>query len=256
MKPKHYVITGVITYIFFLITALPATTVTNLLGESVQEIKLQGVNGTIWNGSARRITISSKYIINNANWSFCSWRLLTAEACIELDASYQNRPLQGQFGIGITGSFVARDLYTEIDAQSLGNLAGLPLGELDGLISIQLESANWTYQQTPTAVGNIHWKNATVTIAEEAKLGDVEITLVESDDFPLMATINNKGGHININGESHVSGDGSYNIELKLSPNNSASKNLRSSLGLFAEQQSDGTFVVKNTGNLKQFGIL
>lgn len=256
MKPKHYVITGVVTYILFLFTTLPATTITSLFGESVPEIKLQGVSGTIWNGSARRITISSKYVIDDVNWSICSWRLLTAEACIELDASYQNRPLQGQLGVGITGSFVARDLYTEIDARSLGNLAELPLGQLDGLISIQLESANWTHEQTPTAVGNIHWKNATVTIAEEAKLGDVEITLVESDDFPLMATIKNKGGHISISGESHVSNDGSYNIELKLTPNDTASKNLRSSLALFAKLKSNGTFVVKNTGNLKQFGIL
>ena len=86
--------------------------------------------------------------------------------------------------------------------------------------------------------------------------GDIEITLVESDDFPLVATINNKGGQISLSGESHVRDDGNYNLELKLSPNNSASKNLRSSLKMFAEQQSDGSFVVKNAGNLEQFGIL
>ncbi len=256
MKPRHYVITGVVTYIFFLFTALPAATVIGLLGESVPQINIQGVSGTIWNGSARRITIASKHVIDGVDWSVCSWRLLTAEACIELDASYRNNPLQGQFGIGITGSLVARDLYTEIDAQSLGELAGLPIGKLDGLISIQLESVNWTDEQIPTAVGKLHWKNATVTITEEAKLGDVEITLIESDDFPLMATIKNKGGHVSINGEGHVSNDGNYISELKLTPNDTASKNLRSSLALFAELKTDGTFVVKNTGNLKQFGIM
>jgi general secretion pathway protein N len=256
MKPRHYVITSVITYIFFLIITLPATTVTSLLDESVPQINIQGVDGTLWNGSARRISISSKYVVDNVNWSFCSWRLLTAEACINIDATYQNRPIQGQLGIGITGALIARNLHTEIDAQSLGNLAGLPIGELDGLISIQLESASWAREQTPDAVGNIHWKNAAVTIAETTKLGDVEITLVESDDFPLVATINNKGGQISLDGKSHISDDGSYDLELKLSPNNTTSKNLRSSLEMFAEQQNDGSFVVKNTGNLEQFGIL
>ncbi len=256
MKTKQYVITGLITYIFFLFTTLPAATVIGLLGDSVPQISMQGVSGTIWNGSARRITISSKHVIDNVNWSVCSWRLLTAEACVELDASYRKNSLQGQIGVGITGSLVARDFYTEIDAQSLGDLAGLPIGKLDGLVSIQLESVNWTNEQTPSAVGKLHWKNAAVTIAETAKLGDVEITLIESDDFPLMATIKNKGGQININGESHVSDDGNYISELKLTPNDTTSNNLRSSLALFAKLKSNGTFVVKNTGNLKQLGIM
>lgn len=256
MKPRHYVITSVIAYIFFLIITLPATTVIGILDESVPQINIQGVGGTLWGGSAQRITISSRYVLNNVNWSFCSWRLLTAEASIDLEATYQNKPIQGQLGIGITGTLVARDLHAEMDAQSLGNLAGLPIGELDGLISIQLESASWAHQQIPDAAGNIHWKNAAITIAETTKLGDVEITLVESDDFPLVATISNKGGHISLSGKSHISDDGSYNLELKLSPNNTASRNLRSSLVMFAEQQSDGSFVVKNAGNIKQFGIL
>lgn len=256
MKPRHYVITSVIAYIFFLIITLPATTLIGLLDESVPQINIQGADGTLWGGSAQRITISSKYVIDNVNWSFCSWRLLTAEACIDLEATYQNKPIQGQLGIGITGALVARDLYAEMDAQSLGNLAGLPIGELGGLISIQLESASWAHEKIPAAVGNIYWKNAAVIFTETARLGDVEITLAESDDFPLVATINNKGGQISLSGESHVSDDGSYNLELKLSPNNSASKNIRSSLKMFAEQQSDGSFVVKNAGNLEQFGIL
>ena len=256
MKPRHFVVTSVITYIFFLIVTLPASTVIGLLDESIPQVSIQGVDGTLWNGSAQHVTISSKYVIDNVDWSFCSWRLLIAEACINLDATYQNKPIRGQIGIGITGALVARDLHAEMDAQSLGNLAGLPIGELDGLISIQLESASWASEQIPDAVGHIHWKNAAIIIAETAKLGDIEITLVESDDFPLAATINNKGGQISLSGESHVSDDGSYNLELKLSPNNTASKNLRSNLAMFAEQQSDGSFVVKNTGNLEQFGIL
>lgn len=256
MKTRHYVLTSVVAYAFFLITSIPATTIIRLFDEYLPQVNIQSVSGTLWSGSAQRITLSSKYVINNVSWSLCTWRLLIAEACVDLDATYQNKPIKGQLGIGITGSLIARDLYIEIDAQSLGNLAGLPIGELDGLISIQLESASWAHQQTPGAVGNIHWKNAAITIAETAKLGDVMIALAESDDFPLVATINNKGGQINLSGKSHISDDGSYNLELKLVPNNTASENLRASLELFANKQNDGSFVLKDTGNLKQFGIM
>lgn len=256
MKAIHYVITSVIAYTFFLITGLPATTVIGFLGESAPQVNIQGVSGTLWSGSAQRITLSSRYVIDDVNWSFCTWRLLTAEACINLGASYQNKPVQGQLGIGMTGVLIARDLSIEIDAQPLGDLARLPVGELSGLISIHLESVNWIQDHIPSATGSIQWKNATITVAETASLGDVAITLTESDDFPLTAIISNKGGHIILSGKTHISDDGSYNIELKLTPNNTTSKNLRTSLEMFAEQQNDGSFVLKNTGNLKQLGIM
>lgn len=256
MKTRHYVITSVVAYTFFLIASIPATTIIGLCDKYLPQINIQGINGTLWNGSAQRISFSSRYVINDVSWSFCTWRLLTAEVCIDLDATYQNKPVQSQLGIGITGALIARNLSIEMDAQSLGALAGLPIGELSGLVSIQLESASWAQQKIPRAIGSIQWKNAAITIAETAKLGDVEIILVESDDFPLAATINNKGGHISLSGESHISDDGSYNLELKLAPNNTADKNLRASLELFANKQNDGTFVLENSGNLKQFGIM
>jgi hypothetical protein len=256
MKARHYLLTGAAAYILFLINTLPASIVVDLLNDSVPQLNISSVDGTIWDGTAQRITITPDHTFDNTSWSFCTWRLLTAETSIDIKATYQNSPVQGQLGIGITGNLIARNLHAEIDARPLGKLAGLPLGELSGLISLQLESATWVNKKTPGAIGNIYWKNAAITIAEKAELGDIKISLAESDDFPVAATINNKGGQLSLSGETHISDDGSYNLELKLSPNNTASKNLESSLKMFAEQQSDGSFIVKNTGNLKQFGIL
>ena len=256
MKTKHYVITGVVVYFFFLIISIPATLVSGLLDDYLPQLNIQGVNGTLWSGSARSVTISSKYVIDNVNWSFCLWRLLTAEACIDVNASYQNKPVEGQLGVGITGTLEARDLSTEMEAKLLGDLAGLPIGELSGLISIQLESVSWANGLIPHAIGHVEWKDATITIAETANLGNVSAVFSDSDDFPLAATLSNQGGHIALNGESHINDDGTYNIELKLTPNNTASNNLRSSVAMFANKQNDGSFVLKNTGNLKQFGIM
>jgi general secretion pathway protein N len=256
MTAIHYLIIGVIAYTFFLITSLPATTVIGFISKSTPQVKIQGITGTLWNGSAQRISLPSQQVINDVNWSFCTWRLLTAEACVNMDATFQKEPIQAQLGIGITGTLMARDLSAKMDARLLGGLAGLPVGELAGLITIQLDSASWARDHIPNAIGTVHWNNAAVTVAETANLGDVAITLAESNDFPLMAIINNKGGQIALDGKSHISDDGTYDLELKLSPDNTASKNLRSTLGMFAKQQNDGSFVLKNAGNLKQLGII
>lgn len=256
MEIKHYVITSVVAYAFFLIISTPAATITGLFDESIPQVSIQGVNGTVWNGTAQKITLAANHTINDVNWSVCVWRLITAEVCVNLEATYLNKPIKSQLGIGITGTFQARNLNAEMDAQSLETLAALPIGELSGLILIQLKSVSWTKEQIPSAIGDIIWKDAAITVAETANLGDVAIALTESDDFPLAATIHNKGGHVTVNGEMHIDDDGSYNLELKLLPNTTASKNLRASLEMFAKQQNDGSFAVKNTGNLKQFGIM
>lgn len=256
MKAKHYIITGLVTYALFLIISVPASLIIGLLDEKLPQLDVQGVNGTLWNGSAQRVNISSMYKIEDMKWTFCTWRLITAEACINMDALYENRPLQAQLGVGLSGTIHARDLNAEIDARSLGDLSGLPVGELSGLIAINLETASWKKEQVPGVTGSILWKNAGITIAETADLGEVKIILVESDSSPLAGTISNKGGNLILNGNTNITGDGAYNLELKLLPNETASNNLRASLKMLAKQQNDGSFVLNNTGNLKQFGIM
>jgi hypothetical protein len=100
------------------------------------------------------------------------------------------------------------------------------------------------------------WKNATVSVAETARLGDLRIDITESDTQTLHASISNKGGEIKLEGEANVSEDGAYSLQLNLLPSQGASSNIRSSLGMFAKPKPDGSYQLENNGNLKQFGLI
>jgi len=256
MKTKHYVITAVVAYLLFLITTLPASTVTGLVNDSLPQVTIQGVSGTLWNGTAQRITVAPNHVIDDVNWSICSWRLLIGEVCVDLDSTYLNHSLQGQIGIGVTGNLSAQNLKTSMSAKALGQLAGLPLGELSGLVDINLDSLNWTRGEVPSATGSAFWKDASITVAETAFLGNITLTFEEGDTSPLIARISNKNGDIQVSGNININDDASYALELQLTPNNTASDNLISSLSMFSKKQSNGSFVFSNTGNLKQFGIM
>lgn len=255
MKARHYIATGVLAYILFLVASTPATTA-YLFNEQLPHVKLQGLKGTLWNGSAQRVIISSKHILDDVSWSFCAWRLLTGELCLELDAYYQDNPFYGQVGKGLGGSVRVRDLVADIDAKTLGKLLEIPLGELSGNLSIEVASASWNQGSAPTADGLITWNDAAITVAETAKLGTMSIVLSESDNFPLNATITNKGGDIAIDGNANAVDDGTYNVELNLTPNSQATKNVRKSLEMFAQKQPNGSFIIKNSGNLDQLGLM
>ncbi|MCK4705243.1 MAG: type II secretion system protein N [Gammaproteobacteria bacterium] len=256
MKTKYYWITGILALAFFLIINIPASLVINSIKDQLPQIKIQHVSGSIWQGSARQITVQSKYIFKNVEWSICIAHLLLAEACVELDAVYNKNPLSGQVSIGLDNAIQAKNLKTTMTAQALSQIVTMPMGEIAGDISVDLETLNWQQGGIPSVTGVIKWNKASITIAETAQLGDIIVNLTESEDNPINAAISNTNGQLAIAGTASLKATTDYQLNLTLTPNDKASKNLKGSLSLFAKPQANGSFIVKNNGNLKQLGLM
>ena len=256
IKTKYYIITAILALILFLITNIPANIVINSIKGQIPQVKIQNVSGTLWNGSAKQITIQNKYILKNVDWSICIAHLLLAEACIELDLMYNKNPLSGQLSIDINNTVQAKDIKTTMTAQALSQIITIPMAEISGDIHIDLETLNWKQDSIPSATGIIKWNKASVTIAETAQLGDITVTLSDSEDNPINAEISNTNGQLAIAGTALLKTTADYNLNLTLTPNNKASKNLKSSLSLFAKPKKDGSFILKNNGNLKRLGLI
>ena len=256
MKIKYYLITGILALSLFLIVNTPAAIVINAIQDKIPQIKFQNISGTLWQGSAQQITVQSKHVFKNVDWSICVAHLLLAEACIELDTMYNKNPLSGQFSIDLNNTVQAKDIKTTISAQALSQIFTLPMGEVAGDITVNFATLNWQQGKLPSATGVIKWDKASITIAETAQLGDITINLTESEAHPINAEISNKNGQLAIVGTATLNPTNDYTIDLTLTPNNKASKNLKSSLSMFTKPQTNGSFAVKNNGNLKQLGLI
>ena len=256
MKIKYYLITGILALTLFLIINIPAALVINALKDKIPQIKIQNVSGTLWQGSAQQVTVQSKHVFKNVDWSVCLSHLLIAEACVEFDAIYNKNPLSGQLNIDLNKNIQAKNIKTTMSAQALGQMITLPMGEIAGDISVDLSELNWRQGNIPSANGVIKWNRASITIAETAQLGDITISLAESEENPINAQISNQGGQLSISGLASMNTKTDYNLDLSFTPNKKASKNLKDSLSLFARPQANGSFVLKNSGNLKQLGLM
>ena len=254
MKIKYYIITGILALTLFLMINIPAAPIINALKDKIPQIQIQNVSGTLWQGSAQQVTIQSKHIFKNVNWSVCIAYILTGNACVELDTIYNNNPISGQFMVDMSNTVQGKNIKTTMSAQALSQLAPLPMGEIAGNFVVDLTAVNWEQGKLPSASGVIKWNNASITIAETAQLGDVTIALTESEENPINANLSNKGGHLSISGLASANTMTSYNLDLILTPNK-ASKNLRTSLGQFATPQANGSFTFNND-NLKQLGLI
>ena len=256
MKKRYFIISGIIAYLVFLIISVPAAPVLSQIQRYLPEISIQGISGSLWNGSAAAITIDRQQTLNNTDWQFNGWRLFTGKISAHINTHYQQQVINGDFDIHPSGEITARNVNASIEAATLAQLARIPLAELSGSVSLKIDQFKWQQGQVPHAVGRLLWNNAAVTVSETARLGDIAIALTDDKKSPLHASIINRGGEIKLEGEANVSEDGTYSLKLNMLPNKSASSNVRSSLGMIAKPRPNGSYQLNDNGNLKSFGLI
>ncbi len=250
MKKKHYFLTAVISYFVLLIITVPAKPVIDLLNDN-SPVTAQGVSGTLWNGKAYMISMDNIQL-KKTEWSFSLWKLFIGKIAIDVNSRYLNNDITAEIGTSFIGRYFVNDLAAKIAAQEIAQLANIPMAQLDGMISLDIEHAQWKQGELPLATGEIKWTDATITVAETASLGNISILLSESEQQLLNAEIKNQGGDIKINGTAELVPEADYAVDIKLVPTATASNNIRQSLGLFARKQPNGEYSLKKSGSLNQ----
>ena len=250
MKKRHYILTAVISYVVLLIATIPAKPVIDLVNRNTLA-NVQGVSGTLWDGRALLISINN-INIDRTEWSFKLWKLFIGKVAVNINTQFSDNDINAEIGTSFLGRFFINDLYARVDAQQVAELANLPLVQLSGIISLDIESAQWKQGELPLANGEISWRDAAVTVADTASLGNVTILISESDQQLLTAEINNQGGDIKINGTAGLVPEADYTVDIKLLPTATANNNIKQSLGMFAQRQSNGEYTLNKTGSLNQ----
>jgi len=255
MRTRHYILTGIIAYFIFLIATVPAAPVLRMFEDSLPVI-INNVSGTLWHGQSSAVETDQDITLKNVQWSFLPWHLLLANAVIDVNAELNGNPMNTRLSTGINGNLAVNDLNMKLDAVDIEPLIALPIGELSGEFHLRINSAYIKQGEVPRIDGTINWRQATITVAETADLGNVSILVNEDDQSPLTARISNKGGHVSLNGNLTTTAQGDYSLQLSMKPNASASSNLSSSLAMFARKQRNGEFLLNNKGSLKQLGLM
>ena len=251
MKKRVYIVTAVASYLALLITTMPANTVSSIINDN-SPVKIRGVSGTIWHGKAFSVDINNSIQLQSTEWSFTVWKLLLGQLAIDIETQYLDNNINSEIGTSFLGRYFINDLSATILAKDLAQLAEIPLAQLSGLISLNITHAQWKQGELPIATGEINWKDAAVTITDTASLGNVSILLNESEQQLLNADISNQGGDIKISGNAELVPETDYALNITLTPTATAKNNIKQSLGLFAQKQSNGDYVLKKSGSLNQ----
>ena len=254
MKRRYYLIIAVASYLLFTLSAIPAASIYSLLPDNIP-VKVYGIEGSIWNGRADSAVIPRKPPLQQIQWQLNPFALLLASISADFDARFNEQAVLGNIRLGAGGNVTVSQLKTSMAAAEIAKLASIPLGEFDGEVFLDIESASLSDTAIPAITGTIVWQNAKVTLTETVELGQLSIKVTPQTNGDLLAKIANSKGSIDINGDVTVSQNKAYKLDIVLTPKASSSPSVTQSLGFFAKRQANGSYRVKQNGNLRQFGL-
>lgn len=254
MKKRVYILTAVVSYLLFLIAGIPAKAVIDQLDQT--NVSFKGISGTVWNGKAYKVTINRNVQLTDTQWSFNLWKLLIGQLALDVNTRYSDNDIKMEIGTSLTGRYFVNHMTGKISATDVTDIARIPLAQLSGLFSLNIEHADWKQGELPTASGQIDWQNASVTIAESVSLGNIVIQLDESEQHMLHADISNQGGDISITGSAELVPEADYAVNIRMTPGTTANNSITQSLGMFAKRQSNGSYLFNRTGPLSEIGLM
>jgi len=253
LKLRYSLLIAVISYVLFTLSNVPANKILTLIKANVElPAQIYGVEGSIWQGSAQNIIINAQPPLNNFNWSINPLALLLAQVSADIQTQIEQQKITGHTTYNIiSGNLIADNIHTEIDAKALQKLLNLPFGKLDGKISADIKQLIVNGQNIQQLDGVLRWNKAKFTLAETVKLGNIQIILTSDETQNIIATLSNKGGQLKLEGDVTLQANKNYQLDMKFTPAKNASNNIKQSLSLFAKRQNNGSYRLKQTGNLR-----
>lgn len=238
-------------FLVFLIALLPARTVFALfMPDSVQGF---GVEGSLWNGSARIINVGGQQL-RNTEWDLEVSRLLLGQLGGDIKTRWGGGFAEGNASISLTGTVRFSDTQVGLNATTLKPLLGIP--DIGGQVSLQIEELILvdTWPTALTGRGEIRNLSSPLMGNGAADLiGNVAIefdTATETEPDTVTGRISDIGGPLEIRGTLILSAPGNYDLDTRVKARSTAPKSLRENLKFLGSPESDGSHIFKLAGSI------
>jgi general secretion pathway protein N len=248
---KKLITLGAACFCVFVLTMLPARFVFAVfMPDSVQGF---GVEGSIWNGSARIINVAGQQL-RNTEWDLALSRLALGQLGGDFKTRWGSGFAEGFGSISITGTIRLSDAMASFDVAMLNSLLGIP--KIGGQISLQIQNLevadNWPQQFSGS--GEIRNLSSPLMGSGAADLiGNVAVefdTATETDVQTITGQIHDTGGPLELKGTVLLTPPGNYDLSTRIKARADAPKALQENLKYLGSPESDGSYIFKLAGSI------
>ncbi len=219
MKKTWFLMTAATLLVLSIVVVatFPAAVAWRWWGDRTPDLKLQGISGTIWNGSATRAAVRGQ-ALGRMQWQVPLGRLLGGDPAAHVDLSGPGMKLSATIARGDDDTLAVSDLDAEAEAGWLGPALAIPELEPTGLLATAGASLLLSPAGVPRAIdARIEWRNAGVRGQVVARLGTLVIEAHGKDGRIEASVADNGDGDVEVLGGALID-QGSYRSEIILVP--------------------------------------
>jgi general secretion pathway protein N len=243
---------GIASYLFFLLYNLPAPQVIGWLGlnEQAREVMLEGADGTVWSGEAKRLSYQRKPL-GQINWSFLPSRLLLGKLAFDIELEDQGQQLQGRLVIGWGENLRLEHVEALLLASELPEWLQQRQVRIDDKVRLEEFDLTLTQGRVTAADGKVQWLGGALQSPLNLALGDLQADLSTDDESgDITAQIKDLKGSIGIAAEVRLKPDGNFQLDGSLKPGDKADPGLTGALQAIGRKQPDGSIQLKYAGKI------
>lgn len=248
----HYLIAGILAWLFFLVWRLPAAVAYDMAADSLGgKAQAVGIEGTLWHGTARQLQYQGR-ALGAVDWQLSPWGLLLGRLGGALRLTQGDAYLQVDGGLPLTGGEVTlASVEGRLPFATLQpHLTMLPI-PLDGVVSLKLEDIEFDAAGRPLqASGRIVWSQAGVLAPQRLQFGDLQLTLSNVEGGGIAGELKDGGGPLQLQATLSLGADGAYRLEGRVKAAETAPAELRNSLGMLGSADSQGYHPINLSGTL------
>ncbi|OED39181.1 hypothetical protein AB833_16750 [Chromatiales bacterium (ex Bugula neritina AB1)] len=221
-------------------------------------VQLSGVTGTLWKGQAAQIIPQQQpeLTLTDVQWKVLPQKLLSGAAGVNLVFKVSNGNGEADVAGALNGDITITDATLRIPAAELQQFLPLPIAEFDGIVMADIERVEVQNNLLKSTRGTVVWRNAEVQGALQAELGQVVVDIIPEKvegSYSHRGKLSNSDGQIDINGEFQLDPTGNYIADIRLKPLPATPPELNGVLGMVGQRASDGSYRIRNNGNIQNF---
>lgn len=245
---KKIVLLGLLSFLIAAIWQLPLSFAKPYAEKLIQGLKLEGVSGSVWNGSAQKL------ITNNQDFGQVDWKVnpLQSLTSLSLKSSFSIKGNQltaeGTAAVTPNKKIIIDKTTFDIDAAFLNHFQ--KQAKLAGDLQGNIDRAELETNTLPILDAVVDWKQGTVSsILLNLTAGDYHF-IITPDSEGLTIQPSSKEAPIDLKGRVKLSKDWVLKPDIMI---NSTNQGVAGMLKLAGKPQSDGSTHITNSTDLKPF---
>lgn len=225
---------------------LPAATAYRYFEARLQPLRLQGIEGSIWNGRAAQASVEGMPI-GALNWQIEPWSLfgLHMRGRAELRGSLLNAETQFDAQSEHVDLAAAK---AELQANLLGFALDIPSLVLLGDVKLDVDALQLRDGVVQSMTGRLIWQDAGVAGSANARFSDVAVQFTSPRAGLIEGKVADQGGALKVDGEVRVEGE-RFTAEIRLGVRGEDPK-LAEALLFIGERTSDGGSLLRVEGTM------